>query len=84
MTSTILDCSSLDTALKSLGDLLVVSGDELRLRLSQIDLGVERRPACRALRCRAEPREYVMFEDTGNQKPIDRGPRFDCDRDVTE
>ena len=38
MTSTILDCSSLDTALKSLGDLLVMSDDELRLRLSQIDL----------------------------------------------
>ena len=38
MTSTILDCSSLDAALKSLGHLLVMSGDELRLRLSQIDL----------------------------------------------
>ena len=38
MTSTILDCSSLDTALKSLGDLLVMSADDLCLRLSQIDL----------------------------------------------
>ena len=38
MTSTILDCSSLDTALKSLGDLLVMSRDGLRLRLSQINL----------------------------------------------
>ena len=38
MTSTILDCSSLDTARKSLADLLVMSGDELRLRLSQTDL----------------------------------------------
>ena len=38
MTCTVLDCSSLDTALKSLGDLLAMSGDELRLRLSQIDL----------------------------------------------
>ena len=38
MSSTILDCSSPDAALKSLGDLLVMSGDELRLRLSQIDL----------------------------------------------
>ena len=38
MTGTILDCSSLDTALKSLADLLVVPRDELRLRLSQIIL----------------------------------------------
>ena len=35
-------------------------------------------------RCWAEPREYVMFEDTGNPRPIDRGSRFDCDWDVTE
>ena len=25
-----------------------------------------------------------MFEDTGDPRPIDRGPRFDCDWDVTE
>ena len=35
-------------------------------------------------RCWAEPREYVMFEDTGNPRPIDRGSRFDCDWNVTE
>ena len=35
-------------------------------------------------RCWAEPREYVMFEDTGDPRPIDRGSRFDCDWNVTE
>ena len=35
-------------------------------------------------RCWAKPREYVMFEDTGDPRPIDRGSRFDCDWNVTE
>ena len=33
---------------------------------------------------RLERREYVMVEDTGNPRPITRGPWFDCDRDVNE
>ena len=29
-------------------------------------------------------RDYLMVEDTGAPRSIARGPRFDCERDVTE
>ena len=29
-------------------------------------------------------RDYLMVEDTGDPRSIARGPRFDCERDVTE
>ena len=31
-----------------------------------------------------ERRDYLMFEDTGDPRPITQGHRFDGDRDVTE